>query len=391
MDINSSSSSAAKEGVSPCLSQSIRILLVDHDTTSLMSLASQFEQQLYEVTSIESAKIALLLFQERNNYYDIVIADISMPEMGIYEFVEKLKDQRMTVPIILISEELTMNLAREAIGHGVCYVFSKPPIHRDISTVWLHIARVTGKMPALFDKTNSINMDTKCNPSSVARNQKQKNLKLKLINTDKEKMKRKKNPTAENFSSSSDTKKEDAHNSKKPRLTWTPDLHKKFLNALNTLGEQGAKPKTILRLMNEPNLTPGQVNSHFQNYRNGKRQSLNLQETTSPVMPAVLHEAPLNIVMEGQTYATASSNTTAAPNSVHYSFESVKQNQDAFNYSSNNSTINTNINNDGNAENVVEGTNGSNQQFDGMSSVDDLYQMMQDLETSGVKISDLLN
>lgn len=39
---------AKNDGVLPCVAQYVLILLVDHDTTSLMSFASQFEQQLYK-------------------------------------------------------------------------------------------------------------------------------------------------------------------------------------------------------------------------------------------------------------------------------------------------------------------------------------------------------
>ena len=38
--------------------------------------------------------------------------------------------------------------------------------------------------------------------------------------------------------------------SKKPRLVWTPELHMRFMNAVNHLGIKRAVPKTILSLMN---------------------------------------------------------------------------------------------------------------------------------------------
>lgn len=292
---------------------------------------------LISVTSTESAKIALALFQEQNNYYDIVIADICMPEMGISEFVEKLHGQRMTVPIILIAEELTMDLAREAIGYGVCYVFSKPPSHRDISNVWQHIPRVTGEMPALSDMTNYIDIEKDGSSDAAAGNQNPNNLNMKLDNTDRERVKRKKNQIAENPNSSNDAQEEDGHNTKKPRLTWTSYLDDKFLQAINIIGERGARPKRILRLMNEPGLIPRHIASHLQKYRRQRRQSLNLQKIDSPDMPAVLPAATLNSVTQGQTFGTASSAYGAAPNFGHYSVYGVKQDQDAFNYSGNNS------------------------------------------------------
>lgn len=55
--------------------------------------------------------------------------------------------------------------------------------------------------------------------------------------------------------------------SKKPRLVWTPELHARFMNAVNHLGVKNAVPKTILQLMNVEGMTRENVASHLQKYR----------------------------------------------------------------------------------------------------------------------------
>ena len=55
---------------------------------------------LVSVTTVESATIALSLFEEQNSIFDIVIACIPMPEMSISEFAQKLHGHRTTVPIM---------------------------------------------------------------------------------------------------------------------------------------------------------------------------------------------------------------------------------------------------------------------------------------------------
>nr|GMC81442.1 transcription activator GLK2-like isoform X3 [Ipomoea batatas] len=48
-------------------------------------------------------------------------------------------------------------------------------------------------------------------------------------------------------------------------IKWTPDLHRRFLNAVEFLGgEQSATPKAIMDLMKEKDLTLSQVGSHLQ-------------------------------------------------------------------------------------------------------------------------------
>eukprot|EP00741_Cyanophora_paradoxa_P008494 tig00001336_g8219.t1 len=53
----------------------------------------------------------------------------------------------------------------------------------------------------------------------------------------------------------------------KRRLVWTPELHQRFVAAVNILGVHCAAPKAILQLMNIDGLTAEHVKSHLQKYR----------------------------------------------------------------------------------------------------------------------------
>ncbi|RWR83168.1 myb family transcription factor EFM [Cinnamomum micranthum f. kanehirae] len=55
---------------------------------------------------------------------------------------------------------------------------------------------------------------------------------------------------------------------RKQRRCWSPELHKRFLSALNELGgSQAATPKQIRELMKVDGLTNDEVKSHLQKYR----------------------------------------------------------------------------------------------------------------------------
>ncbi|XP_076947722.1 transcription factor PCL1-like isoform X2 [Bidens hawaiensis] len=58
-----------------------------------------------------------------------------------------------------------------------------------------------------------------------------------------------------------------ARTSKRIRLVWTPQLHKRFVEVVAHLGVKNAVPKTITQLMNVEGLTRENVASHLQKYR----------------------------------------------------------------------------------------------------------------------------
>ncbi|XP_075633142.1 transcription factor PCL1-like [Castanea sativa] len=60
---------------------------------------------------------------------------------------------------------------------------------------------------------------------------------------------------------------DEARTVKRPRLVWTPQLHKRFVDVVGHLGIKNAVPKTIMQLMNVEGLTRENVASHLQKYR----------------------------------------------------------------------------------------------------------------------------
>ncbi|XP_052186466.1 transcription factor PCL1-like [Diospyros lotus] len=88
---------------------------------------------------------------------------------------------------------------------------------------------------------------------------------------------------------------------KRPRLVWTPKLHKRFVDVVAHLGTNNAVPKKIMHLMNVEGLTRQNVAGHLQKYRlYMKRQGLS-NDSSSPsdhiFASTPLHDSSYRVLM----------------------------------------------------------------------------------------------
>ncbi|WMV55719.1 hypothetical protein MTR67_049104 [Solanum verrucosum] len=123
----------------------LRILLVDHDTTSLSNITTILEEHSFKVTAIEQATIALSILREQIDQFNLVMVDVNMPEMNYLEFIKStqlIKDK----PIILMSPEVTIEMVKEATTQGACLIFRKSSISSmKLKDVWKHVKNYNNK------------------------------------------------------------------------------------------------------------------------------------------------------------------------------------------------------------------------------------------------------
>ncbi|MGB9594705.1 MAG: response regulator [Candidatus Poribacteria bacterium] len=108
---------------------SYNILIVDDSRTTRMVISKTLNlsgipvNQLYEA---ENGKVALKILEE--NWIDLVLADINMPEMDGVEMVDQMaKDGLLkTIPVVIVSTEGSQTRIEEMRAKGVKAYVRKP-------------------------------------------------------------------------------------------------------------------------------------------------------------------------------------------------------------------------------------------------------------------------
>eukprot|EP00878_Enallax_costatus_P035623 GHUV01039804.1.p1 GENE.GHUV01039804.1~~GHUV01039804.1.p1 ORF type:complete len:217 (+),score=96.17 GHUV01039804.1:1-651(+) len=98
---------------------------------------------------------------------------------------------------------------------------------------------------------------------------------------------------------------------KRPRLVWTPELHKVFEEAVQKLGVDKAVPKTIMQMMKVEGLTRENVASHLQKYRLSIKRAPADNTDGKTNSPADTSAEGNNMSAEGNNTSAEGNNTSA--------------------------------------------------------------------------------
>lgn len=104
------------------------IVLIDDDLDLLDLLASFFKQRGYKVHAFSNAEGALIEIESERIECDVVISDLKLPQMSGMEFIKRVRKSKLSLPIILMTSEGSVETAVEAIEAGA-YDFVLKPLH----------------------------------------------------------------------------------------------------------------------------------------------------------------------------------------------------------------------------------------------------------------------
>ena len=101
------------------------ILLVDDDLEVSRSIASLFDSAEFHVTHIDSGEGAENFFRQ-NGEVDVVMLDVNLPSMSGLELLKKIRKRNESLPVIVISGNVSTDNAIEAMREGAFEYLPKP-------------------------------------------------------------------------------------------------------------------------------------------------------------------------------------------------------------------------------------------------------------------------
>ncbi|KPA16855.1 multi-sensor hybrid histidine kinase [Candidatus Magnetomorum sp. HK-1] len=117
----------------PIQSGNEHIFLVDDESDLLYTVKLLLEHLGYKVTIQNTPSKALLEFEKNSFLYDLIIADMAMPEMNGKQLSQKINQIRKDIPILIISGKAPDLTELEMKQCGISGFLMKPFLKRELS------------------------------------------------------------------------------------------------------------------------------------------------------------------------------------------------------------------------------------------------------------------
>ncbi|CAI8607322.1 unnamed protein product [Vicia faba] len=231
----------------------VKVLVVDANLACQAIVSKMLLSLGYEVVTAALASDALSIIWDKKNEINLMLVEAQLPDMEIHEFMEKVKESANLPCFIMTAYDDDIPSISRALSTGAKLCFRKPVLLFDLQELWRFA--VWNRIETMFSEEEL----------RFGRRQSE------MITVNKGLESQSSINTEESLQYANGKIHESPNEDmrllpKKRRRTWTDDLHRKFLDAVETAGIN-ARPKVIFELMDVEGLTKESVANYLQKYR----------------------------------------------------------------------------------------------------------------------------
>ncbi|CAD6264058.1 unnamed protein product [Miscanthus lutarioriparius] len=201
----------------------LSVIVVDENLCHANTASCMLANLQFQVVVYASPVDALKFLKDHERHTDFALVEVNMKEMHGFQFLDISRELHKNLQVIMMSADTTWPTMKRSVELGACFLIKKPLDANTINNLWQHL-------DLKFQRTNKIK---DLFPG----------IEGKMGNAFGE-----------------GTKQKATH------LMWTPFLQRKFLQAVELLGE-AATPKKIQLLMNVNSIGRKQISAHLQKHR----------------------------------------------------------------------------------------------------------------------------
>jgi len=117
----------------------MNILVVDADVSVRSSVAEFVEGWGYHVETSGTAQNTIR--QVKQTAFDLVLLDVSLPDMPAKELIRTLKELRPEIGVVTLTEHSTDELEKEIRSLGIVFYMCKPVNGAALKEILDHIAK----------------------------------------------------------------------------------------------------------------------------------------------------------------------------------------------------------------------------------------------------------
>ena len=129
----------------------LKILIVEDDRELRQLFSHVLMKNSYTVKGVSNGKEALVAME--NDYFDLIISDIMMPEMDGYEFVRQLRESGITTPVMMITAKDAFDDMRQGFLSGTDDYMVKPI---NVNEMVLRVGALLRRAQMIHDHRQSI-------------------------------------------------------------------------------------------------------------------------------------------------------------------------------------------------------------------------------------------
>ncbi|PAN47016.1 hypothetical protein PAHAL_9G204400 [Panicum hallii] len=219
----------------------LRVLVIDNNSSYLKVMEELLIKCSYKVTIYNNVREAMSSIYGNQQTVDLIICDLFFPTEDSLLILQEVTS-KFDIPTINTSTVM------KCITNGASDFLIKPPRIEELKNIWQHVFR-----KQIFGAEHR-----KC---SNAQQHVDHQLSYRAMGITEEAT-----ATLDSEIRGNNGTVTDIRDLRKSRLSWTMQLHRQFIAAVNSLGADKAVPKKILEIMKVKHLTREQVASHLQIY-----------------------------------------------------------------------------------------------------------------------------